>query len=240
MNKLILVLFMALMFCVSLAVPVHAAETLTFGFYRITDNDPTNAGLGEAQLFVDVINEGTDVSFIDSDGDGTAETWVDQVGFNFRNTGPVDMTIAEIYFDDGTLFGFASVVDGPVGVDFEQYASPPVLPGGGTLSPSFDVTSGFLAEATGNDTGVDPGEWVKIIFDLMPGKAYSDVISALHNGYADASATDVDVLRIGLHVISIGDNGNSEAYVNAPAPGALLLGSMGIGIVGWLRRRRTL
>jgi hypothetical protein len=47
--------------------------------------------------------------------------------------------------------------------------------------------------------------------------------------FGSSAGSTVDTLGV--------DNMQWEAI---PAPGAILLGSLGVGIVGWLRRRRTL
>jgi hypothetical protein len=44
----------------------------------------------------------------------------------------------------------------------------------------------------------------------------------------------------GVGIFSTGDQFSSGSIIAIPAPGAILLGSIGVGVIGWLRRRRTL
>lgn len=199
--------------------PAHAS-LVTYGFENITNNNPVDAATGEAQFFVDVTNDGV--------GAG-------QVAFKFYNIGPLASSITDVYFDDGTLLGIASVVDG-AGVDFEQGASPGDLPGGNLVG--FSATAGFTAdsEPPAQPNGANPGEFVTIIFNLQAGKAFADVINALA---LDPVVTGS--LWMGIHVQGF-TGGGSEGFVNGdpgnpiPEPATMLL--FGIGLIGFARYSR--
>ncbi|HUV65499.1 MAG TPA: hypothetical protein VMW24_16500 [Sedimentisphaerales bacterium] len=196
---------------------VDADAAPTYSFINITNNDPGNAAIGEAQLFVELFDLGPG-----------------QIRFAFTNTGPQASSITDVYFDDGTLLGIASIVNSPGLVEFSQLASPPNLPGANNAVPPFETTVGFSADSDPpvEHLGVNPGESLGIIFDLKTGGVFDDVVNELAFG----------TLRIGIHVQGF-SNGGSESFVSngvIPAPGALILCSLGVGCVNWLRRRRSL
>jgi len=206
------------------------AVPTTYGFTHIIEGEDgpselADGAIGEAQLFVDVSDFGSNRAL-----------------FSFRNTGPEPCVIKGIYFDDGALLALASVINGP-GVSFTQDSigsvNPGELPAANNLVPAFVTTANFLADADNpagtNKNGVDPYESVGIVFDLKSGMDFGDVLAFLEDGG----------LRIGIHVGSFDPDGrdNSETFVNngvIPAPGAIVLGGIGVGLVGWLRRRRML
>lgn len=189
---------------------VTPAIAATYGFQNITNNNAVDAAIGEAQLFVDVNNGGPTVTF------------------TFRNEGPEAAVISEIYFDDGTLLGISAIADNPPVVDFMTDANPPNLPGANMISPAFQVTAGFLAEAVPapSMTGVGPGESVDIMFDLMGGGTLQDVLDELNDGR----------LRIGIHVIAF-SGGGSESFVTPEPATAMLLIAGAAGLM--IRRRRS-
>ena len=194
-----------------LSVPANAQ--VTYSFDNITNNSAVDAAIGKSQLFADV-----------SDAGGS------QVLFTFQNTGPEASSITDVYFDDGTLLSLATISNSS-GVHFSPGASPSNLPSGNSITPSFVATAGLSADADApaQPNGVNPGESLGITFNLQSGSTFNDVLSGLNDGS----------LRVGIHAQGFADGG-SESFVNngvVPAPGAVLLASMGIVCVGWLRKR---
>jgi len=198
---------LAVMFAITAAVAArssaHATTEQWYSFdISCSNTNPANVATGAAQLFVRV-----------SEGPGA-----NQATFRFVNTGPSASSITDIYFDDGSLLGIASITDSGAGVDFSQFASPPNLPAGHDCTPDFDVTAGFLADSNPptQPNGVNAStEYLDITFSLQGGQTFDDVIAELATG----------ALRIGIHVQAFGDGG-SESFINSPST-AVNLSSLG-------------
>lgn len=199
-----------------------AAQAATYSFVGVTSNNATNVNTGQSQLSLDVIDSGA----------GT-------VSFTFNNAGPLASSITDVYWDDqARLLRSMGSITYSSGVSFSQGASPGNLPGGNTIGFSVSPTG---ASADSNSPvqpmGVNPGEWLTIVWSLVAGATYNDVLAALNLG-GDQSGS----LRVGIHVQGF-SNGGSESFVSeppapVPVPAAGLLLAGGLGAMGVLRRRR--
>lgn len=205
-------------FCIFLMTGV--VHAITYDFYNITNNNPINAAIGEAQFHVDVSQA--------VDG---------RILFTFRNSGPNPCSIDAIYFQDGPFLDLSEIVNSET-VWFTQYAKPGNLAGGSSLDPQFIATEEFTADADSPSPtkGINPGESLGIYFTLRDEITFANVIDGLENFNPE------NPFRIGVHAQAFA-SGGSESFVNeppapVPEPATLLLiGSGLIGIAGFRRKK---
>lgn len=192
----------------------------------VSQNVAANCTIGIAQLSLTVADLGSSM-----------------VRLTIANAG-ADFNSAEaVYFDDNNnLLDESTVVLSSVsvnGVSFVAGNSAANLPAGNNATPAFDSNFNFQATPPPAQDGVNPGESLSLTFSNAN-------FAAIQADLADGD------LRVGVHLISIGVNNQSESFILMPGDGGgggggggqvpepstlLLLGSGLAAVVAWGRKR---
>ena len=198
---------------IGLFIPCTHADT--FYFYPITQNDKSGHAqeIGEKQLLMNLYRLTAGLSRLVIVNEGTDEAVVSQVYFDWKPGQSL----------------FIDSVGNDTGIHFsEQAVNPSNLPAGRSIFSPFESDLGIGAVKPAPKNGINTGESLELTISHAEA---NDLSSALRN----------EDLRVGLHVIGIGEY--SESFVNVvPEPATmplLISGSMLLRFVGQSRNRRN-
>lgn len=132
---------------------------------------------------------------------------------DWLGTGVTNLTYEAKIFSTGSVYligNYQVGIQGPGGAAY--WLGPPPNPAAGWLSLNVPITE--------SEWTMQSGSWDTLLANVTE----LGIATAYYNNWGPFEITGID--NVSLHAI--------------PAPGAILLGSIGVGFVGWLRRHRTL
>jgi hypothetical protein len=176
------------------------------------------------------------------------------VSFLFRNAGPVDSVITNIYWDDrqgatNTANQYFNYGTNAVGGGLSQgvsyvstLSSGGTLPRGSNLSPAFSSDVFAQPNPSPTQNGVQEGvgsgaDQLEVRIALLNSRTFNDVLNGIGNG----------TLRLGLHLQGLNCSDltpcvSSDAYViqgsPVPEPSAYAVLGLGLSVAFWSHRRK--
>jgi hypothetical protein len=230
-----------LMFGSSGKVNAAPTELITNGGFEtgaVTGWAVTDQAGGSGSWFVDTLGTTTPISgsaALAAGGAGTFYAVSDQPGPGTHSltqafTVPWPALSATLSFDMFVNDWNTGPLINPAGLDYtaplNQHARVDILT---AVAGAFDTGAGVLANYyLGVDGGPDPHAFTHYVFDI------TGIVGA--GGTFQLRFAEVD----NQFFFNQGVDNVSILAEPVPAPGAILLGSIGVGVVSWLRRRRTL
>lgn len=172
------------------------------------------------------------------------------VNFTFTNNIGIQSSVTDLYFDATGFLTQMKILYESDGVNFTAgSASPPTVPGAGSATPPFEVSSSLMADsdAPAQPNGINAvGESLTISFKMANNIDFGEVIAAIDLG----PGTDQGI-RIAAHVQGVGlgqsdtmiccSSGGDDPGFPSPEPATMsLFGLAAVAAASRLRKRQTL
>jgi len=158
---------------------------------------------------------------------------------------PLGTVISNQYAPQGVIFSAATYNLPVIDNDFAMPGTPILRPDGGPTTYQGDFWMQFTTPVL--DVDFDSGYWDTIGAGVIGVYDPSAVLLASYSntliGVEHISISGLGQIgNIYFNSVNDGNGGDIDNldFTPIPAPGAILLGSLGVGLVSWLRRRRTL